>query len=313
MEPAMRTDVERRRQLLERLGRLNARMRRLEAEVDAADNVTRFHMERHLQSLSEILGDVNARAIAMPDEATAPRQLEPDVAAAEDELAAAEEKLVAVRAEARGDTAAAVRADLRAMAAWGSALRAELSRRPSATEQDERGLRATTTETLIAANYALEHDAIADYEDVRSIHESSDIRDRFDAAVLSRRGDAKVRIVKSVEEPTRHGAVAGISGGLAVGALVALFPAIAIGPGLAVGGAMGAAIGATAGHVARGMSRRDLEDLGELLGRRESGLVVVADAKMAARAAAAITRAKNVMKKQVEFDAFGLKTEIQSL
>jgi hypothetical protein len=111
MEPAMRTDVERRRQLLERLGRMNARMRRLEAEVDAADNVTR-HMERHLQSLSELLGDVNARAIAMPDEAGATRQLERDVAAAEDELAAVEAKLAAVRAEGRGDTASAVRADL---------------------------------------------------------------------------------------------------------------------------------------------------------------------------------------------------------
>lgn len=114
----MRKAVERRRQLLATLGGMNARMRRLEAEVDAADNVTRFHMERHVQSLSELLVDVNARAIAMPDEAGAPRQLERDVAAAEDELAAVEAKLVAVRAEGRGDTAAAVRADLRAMAAW---------------------------------------------------------------------------------------------------------------------------------------------------------------------------------------------------
>jgi uncharacterized membrane protein len=314
MERSKRNDVERRRQLLERLGAMNARMRRLETEVDSADNVTRFHMERHLQSVSELLVDVNARAVAMPAEAGAPRQLERDVAAAEDELAAVEAKLVAVRAEARGDTAGAVRADLRAKAAWGSALRDELTHRPQATGQDERkGVRTTTTETLIAATYALEYDAIADYEDVQATFGSLGIRDTFDAAVLSRRADGRVHIVKSVEEPTRHGAVAGLSGGLAVGALVALFPAIAIGPGLALGGATGTVIGATAAHVARGMTRRDLEDLGELLGSRESGLVVVADAEMTPRAEAAITRAKTVVKKQVEFDAFGLKTEIESL
>lgn len=271
----MRKDVERRRQLLETLGGMNARMRRLKAEVDAADNVTRFHMERHVQSLSELLVDVNARAIAMPDQAGAPRQLERDVAAAEDELAAVEAKLVAVRAEGRGDSAAAVRADLRAMAAWESALRDELAPRPWATEQDERkSLRATRTGTLIAATYALEYDAIADYQDVRATCESPDIRGTLDAAVISRRVDGKVHIVKSVER-TRHGAVAGLA--------------------------------------ARGMSRRDLKDLGELLGRRESGLVVVADADLASRAKAAITRAKTLVQKQVEFDAFGLRTEIESL
>jgi hypothetical protein len=275
MEPAMRTYVERRRLLLERLGRMNARMRRLETEVDAADNVTHFHMERHLQSLSELLGDVNARAIAMPHEAGATRQLERDVAAAVDELEAVEARLVAVRAEGRGDTAAAVRADVRVMAARGSALREELTPRPPATEQDERkGVRATTTGTLIAATYALEHDAIADYLAVRATYESPDIRGRCDAAVLSRRSDGKIHIVRSVE-PTRHGAFARLA--------------------------------------ARGMRRRDLKGLGELLGRRESGLVVVADADMASRAEAAITRAKTVTKKQVEFDAFGPKTEIEPL
>lgn len=313
MEGTERTDVERRRVLLERLGGMNARMRRLEKEVDAADNVTRFHMERHVQSVSELLVDVNARMTAMSEEAGATRQLERDVAAAEDELEAVEAKLVAVKAEARSDDAGAVRADLRAMAARGAVLRDELTPRPSQVEQDDgKGPRATTA-TLIAATYELEYDAIADHADVRATYDSPDIRDTFDAAVLSRRADGSVHIVKAVEEPTRHGAVAGLAGGLAVGALVALFPAIAAGPGLALAGTTGTVIGATAAHVARGMSRRDLEDLGELLGSKESGLVVVADADTASRAEAAITRAKTVVSKHVEFDAFGLKTEIESL
>jgi hypothetical protein len=68
--------------------------------------------------------------------------------------------------------------------------------------------------------------------------------DTYDAAVVTKDDSGKVRIVKKVEEPTRHGAVAGLVVGLAVGALVALFPAVAIGAGLAVGGATGATIGA---------------------------------------------------------------------
>jgi hypothetical protein len=313
MEQAMTNDVQRRRQLLERLGGMNARMRRLETEVDAADNVTHFQMERHLQSVSELLADVNARAVAMPYEAGTPRQLERDVAAAEDVLAAAEAKMVAVRAEARGDTVGAVRADLRAMAARGAALRDELTPRPPATEQDEgKGLRATVTVTLIAATYALEYDAVADLRDIRAAYDPTSIPGTFDAAVLSRGPDGDVHIVEWVEEPARHGAVAGLAGGLAIGALVAIVPAVAIGPGLAVGGMTGTVIGATAAHVARGMSRRDLEDLGELLRSRESGLVVVADEDMVSRVEAAIARAKTVVKKPVELDAFGLKTEIAS-
>jgi uncharacterized membrane protein len=101
--------------------------------------------------------------------------------------------------------------------------------------------------------------------------------------------------------------------GLAVGALVALFPAVAIGAGLAVGGAAGAAIGATAGHVAAGMSRSDLKDLGELLDAGTSGLVVVAATDMEAHVEGAIQRGKDIMKKQVQLDANGLKTDIDSL
>jgi uncharacterized membrane protein len=178
---------------------------------------------------------------------------------------------------------------------------------------------ATKTYTLIGATYALEEDAIEDYEAVRDTYAEPDVKDAdeafeaFDAAVVSKYADGSVHIVKSVEEPTRHGAAAGLAGGLAVGALVALFPAVALGPGLAVGGASGAAVGTTAGHVSRGMSRGDLKDLGERLDAGESGLVVVVDPGREARVEAAITRAKDIVKKPVEFDAGGLKTDLETL
>jgi uncharacterized membrane protein len=169
------------------------------------------------------------------------------------------------------------------------------------------------TFTLLASQYVSEEDALADYDAVREIYEELDVIDTYDAAVISKDAQGKVRIVKKVEEPTRQGAVGGLVVGLAVGALVALFPAIAIGAGLAVGGAAGAAIGATAGHVAAGMSRSDLKDVGELLDAGTSGLVVVAAADVEARVEQALQRGKDIMKKQVELDAEGLKTEIDSL
>jgi uncharacterized membrane protein len=172
---------------------------------------------------------------------------------------------------------------------------------------------ALDTFTLIASQYALEEDALDDYDAVRAAYEDLGVIDTYDAAVVTKDPNGKVKIVKKVEEPTRQGAVGGLAIGLAVGALVALFPAVAIGAALAVGGAAGAAIGATAGHVAAGMSRSDLKDLGELLDAGTSGLVVVAATDMEAHVEGAIQRGKDIMKKQVQLDANGLKTDIDSL
>jgi len=172
---------------------------------------------------------------------------------------------------------------------------------------------AMDTLVLIASQYAMEEDALADYEAVRSAYEDMGIIDTYDAAVVTKGSDGKVRIVKKVEEPTRHAALGGLAAGLAVGALVALFPAVAIGAGLAVGGAAGAAIGATAGHVAAGLSRSDLKDLGELLDTGTSGLVVIAATDVEDRVEAAIQRGKDIVKKQVQLDADGLKADIDSI
>jgi uncharacterized membrane protein len=172
---------------------------------------------------------------------------------------------------------------------------------------------ALDTFVLIASQYAMEEDALEDYEAVRAVYEDLGIIDTYDAAVVTKRSDGKVEIVKRVEEPTRQGAVAGLAVGLAVGALVALFPAVAIGAGLAIGGAAGAALGATAGHVAAGMSRSDLKELGELLDAGTSGLIVVAATDVEDRVEAAIQHGKDIVKKQVQLDADGLKADIDAL
>ena len=167
---------------------------------------------------------------------------------------------------------------------------------------------ALDTFTLIASQYALEEDALADYDNVRSAYVDLGIIDTYDAAVITKRADGKVEIVRRVEEPTRQGAIGGLAVGLAVGALVALFPAVALGAGLAIGGASGAALGATAGHVAAGMSRSDLKDLGELLDSGTSGLIVIAATDVEARVESAIQRGKDIAKKQVQI---GGRTQVR--
>jgi uncharacterized membrane protein len=179
--------------------------------------------------------------------------------------------------------------------------------------EKEKPTMALDTFILIASQYAMEEEALADYEAVRSLYEDLGVIDTYDAAVVTKDEHGKVRIVTRTEETTRQGAWAGLAIGLAAGALVALFPGIALGAGLAIGGASGAALGATAGHVVAGMSRSDLKEIGELLDSGTSGLVVVAATDLEDRVEGAIQRGKDILKKQVEVDADGLKKDIDSL
>ena len=72
--------------------------------------------------------------------------------------------------------------------------------------------------------------ADADYEAVKDLHTKAGVIDAYDAAVIERRADGKVKITKKHETPTRVGGVLSAAGrGLATGLVVALFPFAAIG------------------------------------------------------------------------------------
>ena len=170
---------------------------------------------------------------------------------------------------------------------------------------------ALDTLAVFGASYGSEDDAVADYEAVKDFYEQSGLIDTYDAAVISRHENGKVKIVKKHEQPTRQGAWGGLGLGLVGGALVALFPAVALGGALVAGAAGGSALGALAGHVAGGMSRGDLKDLGELLDNGQSGLVVVAATDMEAHVEQAISRAAKIEKKQLRADEKALEGEIE--
>ncbi|MBF6558283.1 MAG: hypothetical protein IVW52_19455 [Acidimicrobiales bacterium] len=161
--------------------------------------------------------------------------------------------------------------------------------------------------------YANVKDALADYDAVHVLHTEVGLIDAYDAAVVERKPDGKVKIVKKHETPTRVGGVLGGGVGLATGLVIALFPAAAVGGGLllATGGG-GAVLGALAGHAASGMSRSDLKDLGEGLDSGQAGLIVVAISDMQAKIKTAMKRAEKIQAKELHADQEAIEQDAKS-
>jgi uncharacterized membrane protein len=172
---------------------------------------------------------------------------------------------------------------------------------------------AIDTLMVYAGVYESVDDAEADYQLVKDLHTEANLIDAYDAAVIERRDDGKVKIVKKHETPTRVGGVLGGGIGLATGLVVALFPFAAIGGGLLVATTGGGAIlGAVTGHAAAGMSRHDLKELGETLDAGQAGLVVVAVADMGAKVERAMKRAEKVQTKELKADTAEIERDAAS-
>jgi len=151
--------------------------------------------------------------------------------------------------------------------------------------------------------YTSVDDALEDYDAVKVLHTEAGLIDAYDAAVIERRDDGKVKIVKKHETPTRVGGVLGGGVGLAAGLVIVLFPAAAIGTGLLAGTtAGGALLGALAGHAAAGMKRHDLKDLGEQLDEGQAGLLVVGASDMQAKIDHAMKKAAKREAKELKVD-----------
>src|SRR5580693_6437498 len=130
--------------------------------------------------------------------------------------------------------------------------------------------------------------ADADYEAVKDLHAKAGVIDAYDAAVIERRADGKVKITKKHETPTRVGGVlAGATGG-------------------------GAVLGAVAGHAAAGMSRKDLKELGEHLDAGQAGLVVVAVSDMGAKIEREMKRARKVEARELKADTASIEADAKS-
>ena len=162
---------------------------------------------------------------------------------------------------------------------------------------------------VIAAAYDDVDAAVADYEAVKALYKAVQTSHDFDAAVIAKDADGKVRIVKKHEQPTRHGAAVGLGWGLAVGVASVLFPPVGI--GIAAAGAGGAAIGGVAGHASGGMSRSDLKELGDTLDAGQAGLIVVYETNLADQVAANIKAANRIVSRATDMAADQLAADMK--
>jgi uncharacterized membrane protein len=161
--------------------------------------------------------------------------------------------------------------------------------------------------------YPSVEDAESDYQLVKDLHTKAGMLDAYDAAVIEKRENGKVRITKKHETPTRVGGVLGGGVGLATGLVVALFPFAAIGAGLlAATTAGGAVLGAVAGHAAAGMSRGDLKELGEYLDEGQAGLVVVGVAEMEDDIKRSMEKADKVETREIKADVADIEQDAKA-
>jgi uncharacterized membrane protein len=148
---------------------------------------------------------------------------------------------------------------------------------------------------LYAGEYENVDDAKADLQVLKELHREH-VVGTYDAAVITKTDDGKVKIVDKIEKPTQHGGWAGM--GL-------IFP-----PSILVGGLLGAGAGALISHLRSGMSNSDLKEVGEMLEESEAALIVVGKATIERAVDDATKRAKKQMKKEVRADAKELEKAI---
>lgn len=146
------------------------------------------------------------------------------------------------------------------------------------------------TTFIFVATYGNEDDAQADYEVVKELY-AADAIGNFDAAVIRKDADGKVHVNKD-ETATRKGAW----GGAAVGAVVGiLFP-----PSILATAGVGALAGGLGGHFLKGLSRKDVKELGEQLDAGEVALLVVGDWQLDKAIDKAFSRAVKKMDREVK-------------
>jgi len=152
---------------------------------------------------------------------------------------------------------------------------------------------ATENATFIyVATYPDEMAARADYEAVKDLH-ASGLVGSYDAAVVTKDERGKVHENKD-ETATRHGAWWGIAAGAALGAI---FP-----PSILGTAAAGGLVGGVSGHLAKGMSRDRVKELGDFIEPGQAGLVVVGESKIENAVQDAVTRAEKATAEELGVD-----------
>ncbi len=155
---------------------------------------------------------------------------------------------------------------------------------------------------VYAGQYANLEDAKEDFEMIKEVHREKFVGE-YEAALFTKEPGGKVKIINTDETPRAHGAV----GGAIVGAVIGIiFP-----PSLLLMTAGGAGVGALIGHVAEGMSRGDIKEVGEMLDEGEAGIIFVGETTIEKGAEHLMKKAAKVLEKEIKAENKDLKKAIK--
>ena len=160
---------------------------------------------------------------------------------------------------------------------------------------------ADDTIYVYMALYHSQPDAWQDWAAVKDLH-SQGVVESYDAAIVTKEDDGKVHVSK-VEKTTRKGAWTGVGVGAVVGVL---FP-----PALIGSVAAGALTGGLIGHVWKGMSRKDMHELGDFLDQGDAALVIMSRHRLSEALADATTHAKDHIEKEVKANQKDVEEELR--
>jgi len=154
---------------------------------------------------------------------------------------------------------------------------------------------------VYAGEYESLDDAKEDFEILKELHKEKWIG-KYESALFTKNDDGSVKIL----DTDATGRSRGTKLGAAIGAAVGLIFPVSI----LVGAIAGGGIGLLSGHLARGLKRGDIKELGDMLDEGEAGIVLVGVFTPDEGLDRFLKKAAKVMKKQVDADAQELKKAI---
>jgi uncharacterized membrane protein len=143
--------------------------------------------------------------------------------------------------------------------------------------------------------------ARSDYDNLSRMYDD-DVIGSFQAAMVEKRADGKVKVLDTTSTNRTEGAVVGA----AIGAVLALiFP-----PAVLLTAPVGAGIGAAAGDISKGWTRGDVKKVAEGLLPGQTGIIVIAEAGPTLEAAAILTAATAVQTELVAAESRAVVREM---
>lgn len=154
---------------------------------------------------------------------------------------------------------------------------------------------------MFVASYGDFDDAQADFDAIKLLKQERFIGE-YESALFKKDEAGEVKIIDTDATQRGWGAKVGLISGAVMGVL---FP-----PTILAAGAAGAGIGALMGNLMRGLKRKDIMAIGEMLDEGDAGIVLVGFTTIEEGAERLMKRAAKIMKQEIDAQAEELKAQI---